>query len=98
MQVVLSEQPPSAFPERLASLVWSPRIYITRPENYRARSVRLVNLSRDCVYLGTGYYASLLAEARGHKVIPSVRTIIDLGASRCTGSRCPSWTRCWPSG
>ena len=56
-----------------------PRIYITRPENYRARSVRLVNLSRDCVYLGTGYYASLLAEARGHKVIPSVRTIIDLG-------------------
>jgi glutathione synthase/RimK-type ligase-like ATP-grasp enzyme len=79
MQVVLSEQPPSAFPESLAQLVWLPRIYITRPENFRARSVRVVNLSRDCVYLGTGYYASLLAEARGHKVIPSVQTILDLG-------------------
>jgi glutathione synthase/RimK-type ligase-like ATP-grasp enzyme len=79
MQVVLSEQPPSALPEPLAQLVWLPRIYITRPEHFRARSVRVVNLSRDCVYQGTGYYASLLAEARGHKVIPSVRTILDLG-------------------
>jgi glutathione synthase/RimK-type ligase-like ATP-grasp enzyme len=79
MQVVLSEQPPSALPESLAQLVWLPRIYITRPEHFRARSVRVVNLSRDCVYQGTGYYASLLAEARGHKVIPSVQTILDLG-------------------
>ena len=79
MLIVLSEQPPSAFPEALAELVWLPRIYITRPERFRARSVRLINLSRDCEYLGTGYYASLLAEARGHKVIPSVQTILDLG-------------------
>ena len=78
MQAVLSELPPSAFPEALGQLVWLPRIYITRPENFRARSVRVVNLSRDCVYLGTGYYASLLAEARGHKVIPSVQTVLDL--------------------
>jgi glutathione synthase/RimK-type ligase-like ATP-grasp enzyme len=79
MQVVLSELPPSAFPEAFGQMVWLPRIYITRPERFRGRSVRVINLSRDCVYLGTGYYASLLAEARGHKVIPSVRTIIDLG-------------------
>ena len=79
MQIVLTEQPPSAFPEALAELVWLPRIYITRPERFRARSVRVINLSRDCEYLGTGYYASLLAEARGHKVIPSVQTILDLG-------------------
>jgi glutathione synthase/RimK-type ligase-like ATP-grasp enzyme len=79
MQIVLSEQPPSAFPEPVAELVWLPRIYITRPENFRGRSVRVINLSRDCVYLGTGYYASLLAEARGHKVMPSVQTILDLG-------------------
>jgi glutathione synthase/RimK-type ligase-like ATP-grasp enzyme len=79
MQAVLSELPPSAFPEALGPMVWLPRIYITRPEHFRGRSVRVINLSRDCVYLGTGYYASLLAEARGHKVIPSVRTILDLG-------------------
>jgi glutathione synthase/RimK-type ligase-like ATP-grasp enzyme len=79
MQIVLSEQPPSAFPESVAELVWLPRIYITRPDRFRGRSVRVINLSRDCEYLGTGYYASLLAEARGHKVIPSVQTILDLG-------------------
>ncbi|HEX6113007.1 MAG TPA: RimK family protein [Geminicoccaceae bacterium] len=79
MQIVLSEEPPSAFPEALAELVCLPRIYIMRPERFRARSVRVINLSRDCEYLGTGYYASLLAEARGHKVIPSVQTILDLG-------------------
>ncbi|HET7266594.1 MAG TPA: RimK family protein [Oleiagrimonas sp.] len=36
---------------------------------------RVINLCRSYRYLGTGYYVSLLAEARGHRVIPSVRTI-----------------------
>jgi glutathione synthase/RimK-type ligase-like ATP-grasp enzyme len=40
--------------------------------------VQVINLCRSFKYLGLGYYVSLLAEARGHKVIPSVRTINDL--------------------
>src|SRR5688500_12345153 len=39
---------------------------------------QVINLCRSYKYLGVGYYVSLLAEARGHKVIPSVRTINDL--------------------
>ncbi|TXS91375.1 RimK family protein [Parahaliea maris] len=39
---------------------------------------RVINLSRSFGYLSQGYYCSLLAEARGHKVIPSVRTLNDL--------------------
>ena len=39
---------------------------------------QVINLCRSYKYLGTGYYVSLLAEARGHKVIPSVRAINDL--------------------
>jgi glutathione synthase/RimK-type ligase-like ATP-grasp enzyme len=39
---------------------------------------QVINLCRSYKYLGLGYYVSLLAEARGHKVIPSVRTINDL--------------------
>jgi glutathione synthase/RimK-type ligase-like ATP-grasp enzyme len=35
----------------------------------------VINLCRSYKYLGSGYYVSLLAEARGHRVIPSVRTI-----------------------
>ncbi|HEX7339000.1 MAG TPA: RimK family protein [Rhodanobacteraceae bacterium] len=38
-------------------------------------SVHVVNLCRNYRYLGTGYYVSLLAEARGHRVVPTVRTI-----------------------
>ena len=38
----------------------------------------VINLCRSYKYLGTGYYVSLLGEARGHRAIPSVRTINDL--------------------
>ncbi len=39
---------------------------------------RVINLCRNYKYLSRGYYVSLLAEARGHKVIPSVKTLTDL--------------------
>ena len=41
--------------------------------------VRVINLCRSYRYLSDGYYCSLLAEARGHHVIPSVRVLNDLG-------------------
>ena len=46
---------------------------LSRPLRTRDQSQPRLRVS------GTGYYASLLAEARGHKVIPSVQTILDLG-------------------
>ncbi len=39
---------------------------------------QIINLCQGYQYLSLGYYCSLLAEARGHRVIPSVRTINDL--------------------
>lgn len=42
------------------------------------RGLRVVNLCRSQRYLSTGYYCSLLAEARGHRVIPGVRAIQDV--------------------
>ncbi|MGY6518537.1 MAG: RimK family protein [Lysobacteraceae bacterium] len=51
--------------------------YLKRPLVDGER-VQVINLCRGYRYLGLGYYVSLLAEARGHKVIPSVRTINDL--------------------
>ena len=41
-------------------------------------TLRVINLCRSYRYGKFGYYCSLLAEARGHRVIPSVRTIQDL--------------------
>lgn len=39
---------------------------------------RIINLCEDYAYLRDGYYCSLLAEARGHHVIPSIRTLNDI--------------------
>jgi glutathione synthase/RimK-type ligase-like ATP-grasp enzyme len=44
------------------------------------RQLRVINLCREYSYLSIGYYCSLLAEARGHKVVPSVRTIQELSS------------------
>ena len=41
-------------------------------------NVRVINMCRGYSYLGSGYYCSLMAEARGQRVLPSVRTINDL--------------------
>lgn len=46
---------------------------------WAARSpLHVINLCRDYSYLSLGYYGSLLAEARGHKVIPSTEVMLDL--------------------
>ncbi len=54
------------------------RDFITSPEQFQARRDKVVNLCADYSYLGYGYYCSLLAEARKLKVIPSVRTLLEL--------------------
>ncbi|MEO8459791.1 MAG: RimK family protein, partial [Dokdonella sp.] len=52
--------------------------YLKEPITDDDERTQVINLCRTYKYLGTGYYVSLLAEARGHKVIPSVRAINDL--------------------
>jgi len=53
--------------------------YLEKIKDTRDRRVRVINLCRSYRYLSTGYYCSLLAEARNHHVFPSVATINDLG-------------------
>jgi glutathione synthase/RimK-type ligase-like ATP-grasp enzyme len=40
--------------------------------------LQVINLCKRYRYLSVGYYVSLLAEARGHRVIPSVKTLSDM--------------------
>ncbi|WP_018701148.1 RimK family protein [Amorphus coralli] len=54
------------------------RDYIARPQIFAGRRPILVNLTRSYAYQSAGYYASLLAEARGHRVLPTVHTMIEL--------------------
>lgn len=44
----------------------------------RQQRVRVINLCGSYDYRSEGYYCSLLAEARSHNVLPSVRTLNDL--------------------
>ncbi|MEJ2576987.1 MAG: RimK family protein [Gammaproteobacteria bacterium] len=62
------------------------RTYLTDPAWSDRRGLRVINLCRDTQYHSPGYYASLLAEARGHKVIPSVRTLQDLSRKALYGA------------
>ena len=52
--------------------------YLERVTQSSGERVRVINLCRSYRYLGTGYYCSLLAEARGHNVLPSVNTLSEL--------------------
>ncbi|GAB3202094.1 glutathione synthase/RimK-type ligase-like ATP-grasp enzyme [Pontibacter aydingkolensis] len=52
--------------------------YLTDTKYTDIRNARIFNLCRSYKYQSAGYYVSLLAEARGHKPIPSVTTMQDL--------------------
>ena len=53
--------------------------YLARPKLFTgAARAKIVNLSRSYNYQSKGYYASLLGEARGHRVIPTVETMLEL--------------------
>ncbi len=52
--------------------------YLINPIYSELRGARVYNLCRSYRYQSTGYYVSLLAEARGHKAIPSITTARDL--------------------
>src|SRR6185437_12099379 len=54
------------------------RRYLAEPENGHEPSVRVLNLCRTGRYQGRGYYVSLLAEARGERPLPDVKTVEDL--------------------
>jgi glutathione synthase/RimK-type ligase-like ATP-grasp enzyme len=54
------------------------RDYIMQPRATRRPAPKILNLSRSYGYQTMGYYCSLLAEARGHKVVPTVTTVLEL--------------------
>jgi glutathione synthase/RimK-type ligase-like ATP-grasp enzyme len=53
--------------------------YLATEQGESEQRVRIINLCSSYSYLSDGYYCSLLAEARGHHVIPSLKVINDLG-------------------
>src|SRR3954468_19095445 len=58
--------------------VLTARRYLSEPESGHQGTVRVLNLCRTGRYQGRGYYVSLVAEARGQRPLPDVKTIEDL--------------------
>ena len=56
----------------------SAREYLTNPKYSQFKKARIFNICKYYSYQSKGYYVSLLAEARGHLAIPTVRNLVDL--------------------
>lgn len=54
------------------------RAYLTDETFTGLRGVKIINICRSYRYQSMGYYVSLLAEARGHKPVPSITAIQDM--------------------
>ena len=52
--------------------------YLFSETHQDLKKTNIINLCEDSSYLSNGYYCSLIAESRGHKCIPSVKTFNDL--------------------
>jgi glutathione synthase/RimK-type ligase-like ATP-grasp enzyme len=53
----------------------SPREYLTGEKFFQSENYKIFNLSKSYRYQSEGYYVSLLAMARGHKIMPGIATI-----------------------
>jgi glutathione synthase/RimK-type ligase-like ATP-grasp enzyme len=79
MPILIVVTNPKDWPLNIADVeVVSSRAYLTDPRYSTLRGGKVFNLCRSYRYQSLGYYVSLLAEARGHKPIPSVTTIQDV--------------------
>ncbi len=56
------------------------RDYLAQSQYFKLRDAKVINICRSYGYLTVGYYCSLLAQARRHRVIPTVRTLTDLSS------------------
>lgn len=63
---------------------WSERLQVVTPGEYfssadytKYRKYKVINLCKSYQYQSLGYYVSLLAEARSHKVMPQIATLQD---------------------
>ncbi len=59
--------------------------YLAGTEGCQEGNLLVVNLCANTRYLGAAYYCSLLAEARRQRVIPSVKTMLELSRPRAYG-------------
>jgi glutathione synthase/RimK-type ligase-like ATP-grasp enzyme len=77
-QIIIVVDRPEKWPFNIEGVeTVAARSYLTEERFSSMKGVRIYNACRSYTYQSTGYYVSLLAEARGHKPLPSVATVQD---------------------
>ncbi|MFY0606113.1 MAG: RimK family protein [Cyclobacteriaceae bacterium] len=74
-KLIIKEGQDDSFELPTDVVVISPSDYFNDPNYQNTRKVKVVNLCNSYQYQSLGYYVSLLAEARGHKVMPEISTL-----------------------
>jgi glutathione synthase/RimK-type ligase-like ATP-grasp enzyme len=80
--VLVADQPRDLVARDLPHVIVSSEDYVARPYMFAGARQKIIILARSYNYQTAGYYAALLAEARGHRVMPSVETMLDLRSRR----------------
>jgi glutathione synthase/RimK-type ligase-like ATP-grasp enzyme len=76
--VLVADQPRDLAARDLPHIIVSSEDYVARPFMFAGARQKVVIIGRSYNYQTAAYYAALLAEARGHRVLPSVETMLEL--------------------
>lgn len=84
-QIIVTEEPGNPLLAGVDCPVVGIDDYLTAEHYCQLKGAQVINLCHDYRYLSVGYYCSLLAEARNHRVIPSVKCMLDLSSKSMYG-------------
>ena len=76
--VLVADQPRDLVARDLPHVIVSSEDYVARPYMFAGARQKVIILARSYNYQTQAYYCALLAEARGHRVLPNVETMLDL--------------------
>ncbi len=84
-QIIVTEEPTNSVFAGVECPIVDIDDYLTAEKYCNLKGAQVINLCHDYRYQSVGYYCSLLAEARNHRVIPSVKCMLDLSSKSMYG-------------
>ncbi len=74
-KIIVTDHPGDWTSSNSEAEIISPQDYFSEEQYQKNKKFKVINLCKSYHYQSLGYYVSLLAEARGHKVMPEISTL-----------------------
>ena len=74
-KIIVTDHPGDWTAPNSEAEIISPQDYFSDEQFQKNKKFKVINLCKSYHYQSLGYYVSLLAEARGHKVMPEISTL-----------------------